>query len=196
MTKSPDDLSKLEQRLRSVQFEPRSSLGAEIAGRVHRGERIREPRADQLRRVLGIAGGISLATVGLALLWFTVLRPRHLSTVDHCCQDLDGGGDADDGLVITAEGGQRVDRLAIYEDLDGSRSYSAGDRIRFERRGAPSLAAPLGLGSRTIEFCCVDYDGGGPSDDALMVVGRAPDVISMAAIYEHAGAPGEARTLR
>lgn len=197
MSGSPDDLDDLERKLQAMRFEPRASLGAEIAGRVRRGEQAvtPAPRTSRVRRILGLAAGFSIVVAGLVIAGVIVTGGR-ASTVDRCCQDLDGGGDADDGLVVTAERGQRVDRLAIYEDLDGSRSFSLGDRIRFERRGAPALSGPLGTNVRTVEFCCVDYDGGGASDDALMVVGRAPDLISMAAIYEHGGAPGEPRTLR
>ncbi len=195
MSGLPDDLAELERKLQAMRFEPRASLGAEIAGRVRRGEQVPAPRTSGLRRILGLAAGFSVVVAALVVAAVMLTAPR-TATVDRCCQDLDGGGDADDGLVITAEHGRRVDRLAIYEDRDGSRSYSAGDRIRFDRRGAPALSGPLGDGVRTVEFCCIDYDGGGASDDALVVVGRAPDLIRMAAIYEHGGAPGDPRTLR
>ena len=59
--------------------------------------------------------------------------------------------------------------------------------------GAPSVSAPVGSGARTTEFCCLDYDGGGPNDDALLVVGQPPDRITMAAIYEHHASPGPLR---
>ncbi len=36
----------------------------------------------------------------------------------------------------------------------------------------------------TIEHCCVDFDGGGPADDGLVVIGVPPDRVVMAAIYE------------
>jgi hypothetical protein len=40
----------------------------------------------------------------------------------------------------------------------------------------------------------VDLDGGGPSDDGLLVIGVPPDRIVMAAIYEHrTDAGGRAR---
>ena len=42
-------------------------------------------------------------------------------------------------------------------------------------------AAP---GLVTIERCCLDFDGGGPSDDGLLVIGVPPDRVVMAAIYE------------
>jgi hypothetical protein len=49
-------------------------------------------------------------------------------TVDRCCEDFDGGGDRDDGMLVVSRRGSEVQRLAIYEDLDGSRSYTAGTR--------------------------------------------------------------------
>nr|MBP9200825.1 hypothetical protein [Gemmatimonadales bacterium] len=112
--------------------------------------------------------------------------------IDHCCQDLDGGGDADDGLMVMARRGTEVRQLAIYEDRDGSRTFTPGDAIRFDRTGRPAVTAPLLPGIITTEFCCLDFDGGGPSDDALVVMGLPPDRISMAAIYER-GAVGELR---
>ena len=36
----------------------------------------------------------------------------------------------------------------------------------------------------TIEHCCLDFDGGGPADDGLLVIGVPPDRVVMAAIYE------------
>jgi len=37
---------------------------------------------------------------------------------------------------------------------------------------------------RTFELCCEDYDGGGPRDDAVLIMAVPPDRIAMAAIYE------------
>ncbi|MEO8140951.1 MAG: hypothetical protein ABI742_14955, partial [Gemmatimonadota bacterium] len=137
-----------------------------------------------LRRIFGISGAVLLVGLGLFVFWVLALRPLHGTTVDRCCQDLDGGGIEDDGLVVTAARGNAVKRLAIYEDRDGSRTYSVGDTLRFLRNGAPSVSSPVESGARTIEFCCLDYDGGGPNDDVLLVVGQPPDRITMAAIYE------------
>jgi hypothetical protein len=195
MKDSPDDLKNLERLLQSVQFEPRASLGAEVVGRWHRGERVAEG-AKGFRRSTGLAGVSLLLCLGAFIFWLLVLRPIGLFHVDRCCQDLDGGGDADDGLVVETRQGTEVRRLAVYEDRDGSRSFSAGDIIRFERTGKVLVAGPLEDGARTVEFCCLDYDGGGPSDDALLIVGLPPDRITMAAIYERFGPAGAPKHLR
>lgn len=184
MTPDDHDLPELEELLRAVRFEPRASLGAEIRGRWRRGERGPERAVEDIRRIFGISGAVLVAGVSLFAFWMLAAGPAHDRTVDRCCQDLDGGGVLDDGLVVTAAGGNEVQHLAIYEDRDGSHSFSTGDTLRFQRDGIPAMHAPLAEGARTIEFCCLDYDGGGTSDDALLVVGRPPDRISMAAIYE------------
>jgi hypothetical protein len=179
----PDVHRELDRRLQDLRFEPRASLGPEILGRWRRGERA--PPATDRRRVFALGGLAALVCLG-AVLWLLVLEPGRQVTVDRCCQDLDGGGDADDGIVVTSRKGVTVRYLKIYEDLDGSGGYTPGDAIRFLREGVPVLAGPF-EGTRTAEFCCLDYDGGGVSDDALVVMGRPPDRISMAAIYERRG---------
>jgi hypothetical protein len=42
----------------------------------------------------------------------------------------------------------------------------------------------------TIEHCCLDFDGGGPADDGLVVLGVPPDRVVMAAIYERPAGEG------
>jgi hypothetical protein len=58
---------------------------------------------------------------------------------DVCCADHDLGGPADDGvLTVSAGGGLR--RVLVYEDLDGSRSFSPGDVLRWNGgRGFPAI---------------------------------------------------------
>jgi hypothetical protein len=109
--------------------------------------------------------------------------------VDRCCQDLDGGGLPDDGLLVVADASDQVERLMVYEDRDLSGSFSTGDSLRFARRGSLDTIGVPGPGLITSEFCCGDYDGDGPSDDALVIIhGRAG--IAMAAIYEHGHGKG------
>lgn len=190
------DLMALDLLLRSVRFRPRASLGAEVLGRWHRGERLHDSRPDRPRRLLRVAAITTLLPLGFWAFWLVALRPVRALTVDTCCQDLDGGGLPDDGLLVVSELGTRVKRLAIYEDRDGSGTLTFGDAIRFERVGPPALQAPLAPGSRTTEFCCLDYDGGGPSDDALVVVGNPPDQVSLAGIYERFSSPGRPVPIR
>jgi hypothetical protein len=45
----------------------------------------------------------------------------------------------------------------------------------------------LANGLVTFEHCCLDFDGGGPADDGLLVIGVPPDRVVMAAIYERPG---------
>jgi hypothetical protein len=184
MTDLPEDLNGLDRMLRQIRFSPRGSLGAEILGRSRRGEVAAASRVRGIRYVLGLPMAGGLVALGLLLFWL-LAPPIGLLTVDRCCQDLDGGGDADDGLLVVSEAGNQVKRLAIYEDRDGSRSFTAADEVRFQRNGSLSSAGPIADGARTTRFCCLDYDGGGPDDDALLVIGVPPGQISMAAIYEH-----------
>ncbi len=175
----------LERLLEEARFTPRASLGPEILGRWRRGE---VPGATGGARRWWPAAAAAALLLVIALAGLAWWPERQVRTVDRCCQDLDGGGDADDGLLIEVRGGSVVRRLAIYEDRDGSRSFTTGDRMRFDRGSTPSVVLPVAEGLTTTEFCCLDYDGGGPADDALIVLGRPPDRIAMAAIYEHRGA--------
>lgn len=195
MSGPPDDLQDLDRRLAGVRFEPRASLGEEIVGRWRHGDGGRAPRRLPARWQAQ-AAALALVGLGLTVFWLLAARPLATFSTDHCCQDFDGGGDADDGLLVVARKGTEVRRLAIYEDRDGSRSYTPGDAIRFSRSGRPVVTAPLLPGIITTEFCCLDYDGGGPDDDALVVMGLPPDRITMAAIVERGGPAGVPAPLR
>lgn len=190
---SPRDNDELERQLESVRFEPRSSLGAEIRGRAERGE---QPRVFPSRRrrflilTAGLAAGLGAISIGLV-----AVDAHSQLKVDRCCQDLDGGGEADDGIVVVTRNGNAVKDLKIYEDLDHSGGYTPGDRVRFIRQGTPVLAGSA-EGTRTTEFCCLDYDGGGSSDDALLVISRPPDRITMAAIIERGTTAKQPAVLR
>jgi hypothetical protein len=191
MKEMPDDLRDLERKLRSVRFRPRASFGPELLGRLRRGDQPSGSGRRELSRHLATAAAAVL-TAGGALLFanFASLIHANAVTVDRCCYDLDGGGVADDGVLIAAERNARVHRLRVYEDLDSSGSYTPGDLVRLDRQGDPAMHQPGAAGLVTREHCCVDLDGGGPDDDALLVIGVPPDRVMMAAIYETGAAAG------
>ena len=184
---SEPELRELDRRLRGIAFTPRASLGPEILGRVRRGEPPAGAGPPRRRRQ-------ALATVTAALLAATagaiLLRVTGSVTVDRCCYDLDGGGDADDGVLVLAERDARVHHLRIYEDIDRSRSFTESDLVRLDRGASPAMHRAATGRLVTIEHCCVDFDGGGPADDGLVIIGVPPDRVVMAAIYERR--PGDA----
>jgi hypothetical protein len=181
----PLDLEALDRVLRGISFEPRSSLGPEILGRLRRSEPTpgEAPRRGRRPLLAALAAAVVTAVAGSF-----ALRTPGAVTVDRCCYDLDGGGDADDGVVVLAERDAKVHRLRIYEDLDRSRSFTSGDLVRLERGESPAMHRAASKGLVTIEHCCLDFDGGGPADDGLVVIGVPPDRVVMAAIYERTGA--------
>lgn len=188
MSELPDDLGDLDRALRRVRLEPRASLGPEIAGRADRGE---PPRAAPRPQRRGLAVGALLAAgLGAVALALPSLRPQVPVTIDRCCYDLDGGGAADDGIRVVARRNAEVRRLWIYEDLDRSGGFTAADLVRLDRGGPPALAEAGVAGLVTRDQCCVDFDGGGPADDGLLVIGVPPDRVLMAAIYERQRATG------
>jgi hypothetical protein len=178
----PPDVEELDRALRAVRFEPRASLGPELAGRVRRGERSKGAASFRRIPVSFWAAGAAVV-VGAAVLRGD--RPEAEVTVDRCCYDLDGGGAADDGVVLVAERDAQVRRLRVYEDRDGSGAFTEPDLVRLDRGAALAMHAAPGRGLVTIERCCLDFDGGGRDDDALLVLGVPPDRVVMAAIYEH-----------
>jgi hypothetical protein len=181
------ELQELDRRLRGIAFAPRASLGPEILGRLRRGERpgggAHSPRRRPL--VAAIAAALVAAT-GAAL----TLRAPMPVRVDRCCYDLDGGGHADDGVVILAERDAMVHQLRIYEDLDRSGTFTERDVVRLDRGASPAMYRAATKGLVTIEHCCLDFDGGGPADDGLVVIGVPPDRVVMAAIYERRAGEG------
>jgi hypothetical protein len=187
MSDLPDDLRELDRVLRAVRFEPRASLGPEIEGRAGMAAEAR-PRASSGRRSRRLALAAAAASIAAAALALPRVPYLSLSdnrvTVDRCCYDLDGGGDADDGVLIHAQRDAGVHRLRVYEDRDGSRSFTAADVVRLDRGRQPAFEARSDGELVTIERCCLDFDGGGPNDDGLLVIGVPPDRVVMAAIYE------------
>jgi hypothetical protein len=97
---------------------------------------------------------------------------------------LDGGGPPDDGVLVLAHRDSKVHRLRIYEDLDSSGNYTPGDLVRLDRGENLAVLSSSGKGIVTTERCCIDFDGGGPDDDGLLVMGVPPNRVLMAAIYE------------
>ena len=188
MSDLPDELRELDHVLRDVRFEPRASLGPEIVGRA--GEPDDEkPRRPGRLRLAALAAAAAIAAAAVALGPGSTSGGEDRVVVDRCCYDLDGGVDEDDGVLIEAERDDRVHRLRVYEDRDRSRSYSTGDLLRLDRGAEPSVHGSGAGGLVTFERCCLDFDGGGPSDDGLLVIGVPPDRVVMAAIYKRRDAP-------
>jgi hypothetical protein len=185
----PRELAEVDGALRAVAFQPRASLGPEILGRLRRGETPARPSPSPSRRqaIAALAAGLVMVSAGAL-----ALRGAPSVQVDRCCYDLDGGGDADDGVVVRAERDAKVHRLRIYEDLDRTRTFTPGDLVRLERGDSPAMHQTAAEGLVTTEHCCVDFDGGGPADDGLVVIGVPPDLVVMAAIYERGGSAGPA----
>jgi len=179
----PPDLEALDRSLSGIRFQPRPSLGPEIEGRLRRGGTPDEPGRWRFSRQARVVAGMAASLLLLAGLAVS-LRPTASVVVDRCCYDLDGGGVEDDGVLIVAERDARVHRLQVYEDRDRSHHSSAGDVIRLDRGDAPAMGTGPAEGLVTTRHCCIDLDGGGPSDDALLVIGVPPDRVVMAAIYE------------
>jgi len=186
----PKELSELDAALARIRFRPRASLGPEVIGRLRRGERSKgaAPSRGHRPSLWAIAAGLLIAVTGGG--WLAE-RARG-TTVDHCCYDFDGGGPADDGVLVVSTRGEAVRRIAIYEDRDGSRSLTPGDVVRFDRGSRLAVAAGTSDGAITARHCCSDLDGGGPADDGLLVVTIPPDQVRLVGLYE--SRPGSAST--
>jgi hypothetical protein len=178
----PGELEELNGLLRRVRFNPRASLEPELLGRMQRGEH--PSQAPSLGRRRNRHRSLVLAGTAAILAAIVVFAPDEPVTIDHCCYDLDGGGELDDGVRVVAKRDGRVSRLSIYEDVDRTRAHSAGDITRLDRIGLPLLEETTPAGLTTTRHCCQDLDGGGVPDDALVVLGWPPDRVFTAAIYE------------
>ena len=187
----PPDLEAIDRSLREARFAPRASFGPELLGRLRRGERSKGVVPPRRIRpaLLGLAASLALVA-GAALLH----RSPEPVLVDRCCYDLDGGGKADDGVSLLAERDARIRRLQVYEDRDRSGALSSGDVVRLDRGDEPTFRAGETKGLTTVEHCCLDFDGGGPNDDVLLVLGVPPDRVMMAAIYERRAIIGSRRS--
>ena len=171
-----------ERLLAGLRFVPRASLGPEIAGRVRRGEVAKGglgPRRPSLGRWLAAAAVLLLALPAGVAGYRRLASPA--VRVDQCCRNLDGGADANDGYVVHARG-RRIERLTLYEDLDGDRRFSAADRVLLSRGPSPSIVDDSVSGS--VRVCCVDLDGEGPADDGLLVLNATGERVVLAGIFE------------
>jgi len=192
-TRVPPDLESLDAALRGAGFEPRASLEPEIAGRFAAGERY----APSPRRFLPAAARV--AAVLVLLLVGGAVRAGYVPALDAfaatkvtniCCQDLDGVGGADDGVIVETVAGTRVRRLMVYEEHDKDQTWSSGELIRFERPADPTLVAPsAGDSLVTHTYCCGDFDGGGLPDDGVLVVSTTSGRVLMAALFDKIGYP-------
>jgi hypothetical protein len=72
--------------------------------------------------------------IGAALAWSLGLAgaatAQDVAIRDACCFDLDGGGKADDGILVLSRGGTEVLMILIYEDPDQNKKFDTADKIR------------------------------------------------------------------
>jgi hypothetical protein len=177
MTEIPDELRQLDEKLGAIRFGSAGSLEPELLGRLRRGDPPQIPQFVAWRRYTATAAAALLtASAALAFAGFIPVPRGAVVTVDRCCYDLDGGGPADDGVLVRAQRDSKVHRLRVYEDVDGSRSFTPGDLVRLDRGEKPAILSGVGEG---------------PDDDGLLVIGVPPDRVLMAAIYETGAAAGE-----
>jgi hypothetical protein len=111
---------------------------------------------------------------------------------DFCCLDYDGGGAADDGVRVVAGRDEAVVDFWIYEDRDGSRSFSGGDPLRTVVPGVAPAPGESGLpgGVRRLDRCCADLDGGPRRDDGVFVVAGGRERVALAVLYEDENGDG------
>jgi hypothetical protein len=101
-----------------------------------------------------VLGASALGALGIGLLVGTAVPPPFADRVsadgrtkDVCCWNLDGGPRGDDGVVTVSTAGESVACVILYDDVDGSRSFSGGDVVRFAT--ASSLCPGPGTASAT-----------------------------------------------
>lgn len=111
---------------------------------------------------------------------------------DFCCLDYDGGGPADDGVRVVAGRDEAVVDFWIYEDRDGSRSFTDGDPLRTVVPGVAPAPGVAGLpgGVRRLDRCCADLDGGPRRDDGVFVVAGGRERVALAVLYEDENGDG------
>lgn len=182
MRTEDDPLNELDQRLRSIRFQPRASFEPELLGRLRRGDPPRPPSSPWLHYRAHVAAlAFTVTAIGAGA--YHLINTGSV-TVDRCCYDLDGGGLKDDGMLIAAGKNSTIRRLRVYEDVDSSGNHTLDDIIRLDRGEKPAILTPDEHGLVAIRRCCGDLDGEGPADDGLLIVGVPPDRVLMAAIFE------------
>ncbi len=127
------DPAEVDALLGQIHFRPRASLEGEVLGRWARGEGPPHGRKDPGRTLLMLGLSFMILVLLLFVLWSTATRLQSSQTIDRCCQDLDGGGRPDDGVLVQTRRGSKVERLSIYEDRDGTGGFTPADTVRFER---------------------------------------------------------------
>jgi len=182
-----DRVEDMDRLLRSIRFSPRASLGPELWGAMAGGGTLHGESRHSPWLVMAFLAAMLALAAAIAGFWTRVVPNFRLSTIDRCCFDLDGGGTADDGIAIITRAGENVRHLTIYEDRDHSGTLTPADTVRFSRGREPIVTPVLSAGLGVKKLCCLDYDGGGKSDDGLLIIGRAPDLIAAAAIFENDG---------
>jgi hypothetical protein len=65
---------------------------------------------------------------------------------DVCCADYDGGGRRDDGILTIYGEIDDLERVVLYEDEDGSRTFTDGDRLRWSGGRRPVAPWPVATG--------------------------------------------------
>ena len=187
-------MSRDLSQLRRLSIEPRASLEAEIAGRFLRGERAPLGRPSRISRPALAAVLILAATLLEADYTRDAWSRDPVATVDRCCQDLDGGGSADDGILVESVKGEEVHHLVVYEDQAHQGHWTPANIVRYERRGGPSFHAPRSSsGLRVHQVCCGNYDGGIDNDDGVIVLLSDSNDVLMAAVFTNESrAPGNA----
>jgi hypothetical protein len=193
----PAELEALDAALRAIELKPRASLGPEIAGRLAAGEGMRPAAGGGMPRPrVRVAAAAAVLILATSLMWGG-LEPgpdlrEETSTIDRCCQDLDGGGVADDGILVESIKGEKVSHLVVYEDQAHQGRWTPANVVRYERRGSsPAFRAPRPVaGMKVHQFCCGDYDGGTDHDDGVIVILSDSNDVLMAAVFTN-----ESRTL-
>jgi hypothetical protein len=184
----PAELAGLEARLVRIEFAPRESLAPEIEASARRpilaAARVFDGQRWVVTRIMAAAAASVALVVAAGVAVFA-----GTTVVDRCCADLDGGGLADDGVRVVVSRQGRVKRVSVYEDRDGSRGLTAVDSLRYSGAGDRRLPIRVPPGFQATHHCCADYDGGGVSDDGLLVLEIPPDRVLMAVVYEQGVAP-------